>query len=281
MIDYLVKRVEKVDHPDAASLPLGLAVGLLKDSDGVIKIDLPVTGDINDPEFKIGGVIWQAVAGMIKKLVSAPFRLLGNLIGIDSEDLGQFEFLAGRSDLTPPELEKILQLEQALNERPELVVEISGVSDPEIDIPALQYIHLRQLAEQRLEKDLTEDDQTTLMLDVEIRAVVETMFRERFPEISLESLKPAYMAIPAGDPEAKPELDELAFATELWNRLLASEVITEQDLQELASARATVISTAFLASGEFDQSRVVIAPPKTAESADGEWVKLELAIASD
>jgi len=272
---------EKVDHPDAASLPLGLAVGLLKDADGVIKIDLPVEGDINDPEFKIGGVIWQAISGMITKIVSAPFRLLGNLIGIDSEDLGQFEFLAGRADLTPPELEKVVQLEQALQQRPELAVEISGVFDPDIDVPALKFIRLRDVANERLDEGLDDRDENAMMLDVEIRAVVELLFTERFPDIPPESLKLTHMAPPADDPEGKPVLDELAYATDMWNRLLESEVISDQDLADLATARAEVIKTAFLASGQFDESRVLIAESKEVESEDGEWVKLELAVASD
>jgi len=272
---------EKVDHPDAASLPLGLAVALLKDADGVIRIDLPVKGDINDPEFKIGGIVWQAIAGLITKIVSAPFRLLGNLIGIDSEDLGQFEFLAGRADLTPPELEKIVQLEEALRQRPELTVEISGVSDQVIDIPALKLIRLRNLAGQRLGEELGDEEHETMMLDAGIRVVLEIMFNERYPDIPLDSLKLEHMAAPADDPEGKQVLDNLAYAADLWKRLLASEVINTQDLAELAQARALAIRTAFLASGQFDKGRVVIAAPKEVESEDGEWVRLELAVVPD
>ena len=272
---------EKVDHPDAASLPLGLAVGLLKDADGVIDIELPVEGDINDPEFKIGGVVWKAFAGLITKIVSAPFRLLGNLIGIDSEDLGQFEFLAGRSDLTPPELEKVVQLKEALQKRPELAVEISGVTDKAIDSPALQLIRLRAHVIERLGDEFSDKDRQSMLLDVNIRALLETLFTERSPDIPLEGIKAQHTNPPAGDPEGKPVLDDLAYATDLWERLLASEVITDQDLTELAQARAIAISTAFLASGEFDESRVVIAEPKEVESEDGEWVRLELGVVSD
>jgi hypothetical protein len=272
---------DKVDHPDAVSLPLGLAVGLLKDADGVIKIDLPVEGDVNDPEFQIGGVVWQAISSMIAKLVTAPFRLLGKLIGIDSEDLGQFEFLAGRSDLTPPELEKIAQLQEALMQRPELVIEISGVTDRVVDVPALKFIKLRDIANMRLEQDLGEQDDQSMMLDVEIRAVVETMFTERFPSASLDDLKLQHMSPPAADPESTPILDDLAYAISLWNRLLDSEIISEQDLTELARSRAEVVNQAFLASGQFDQSRVVIAEPIEVESEDGEWVMLELSMVSD
>ncbi len=228
---------EKVDHPDAASLPLGLAVSLLKDANGVIDIDLPVEGDVNDPEFKIGGVIWQAFTGIITKIVSAPFKLLGNLVGIDSEDFGQFEFLAGRADLTPPELEKIVKLQEALQQRPELKVEISGVTDPAIDVPAMKFIRLRQLANERLEEELGDSHDDTMMLDEEIRTVVVTLYTERFPDTPPQALKAEHTAPPADDPEGKAVLDELAWATDLWNRLLAAEIISEQDLDGLANSQ--------------------------------------------
>jgi len=120
-----------------------------------------------------------------------------------------------------------------------------------------------------------------MMLDVEIRAVVEVLFSERFPETPLDTLKTEFTAPPADDPEGKPVLDELAYATVLWNRLLDSEVIGEQDLADLANARAQVISSAFLADGQFDESRVFIAAFVEVESEDGQWVRLELAVASD
>jgi hypothetical protein len=272
---------EKVDHPDAASLPLGLAVSLLKDANGVIDIDLPVEGDVNDPEFKIGGVIWQAFTGMITKVVSAPFRLLGSLIGIESEDFGQIEFLAGRADLTPPEMEKIVQLEEALQQRPELLIEISGVTDPAIDVPVMQYIRVRDIASERLGEGLEDKNDNDLMLDERIRGIVETLFSERFPDISPQSLKAAHTAPPADDPEGKPVLDELAYATDLWKRLLAAETVTDQDLTDLALARAEAIRFAFLATGQIDASRIVITEPSEVESDDGEWVMLELGVASE
>lgn len=272
---------KKVDHPGAASLPLGLAVALLKDSKGVIQVDLPVHGDINDPEFKIGGVIWKAIGSLITKIVTAPFKWLGNLIGSDSEDLGQFEFLAGRSDLTPPELEKVAQLQQALQERPALSVEISGVTDSAVDAPALKEIRLRQIASERLGEGLAGKDQQSLMLDERIRNLVEEMFKERFPDVSTDELQDKYKAPPEDDPEGVAKLDELAYATDLWQQLLAAEIITDEDLENLANERAEVIRNAFLASGEFDEKRLVIAASKQVTSEDGEWVVMELGVAAD
>jgi hypothetical protein len=272
---------KEVDSPNAVSLPLDLAVALLTDADGVIDIDLPVEGDINDPEFRIGGVIWKAFAGLVTKIVTAPFRLLGSLIGIDTEDLGQFEFLAGRADLTPPEMEKVVQLQQALQQRPELSVEIPPVFDPRIDIPALQFEQLKGAVIERLGSGDGDPEGEFRMLNDRVRGILEDLFVERHPEVTLESVKQAYLAPPAGDPDGKPVLDELAYAAELRDRLLASETIGQDELAALASARADSVRQAFLASGEFDTARVVLAEPVQTESEDDEWVVMELGVASN
>ena len=272
---------DEVDDPDAGSLPLGLAVALLKDANGVIDIDLPVEGDVNDPEFRIGGVIWQAIGNLVTKIVSAPFRLLGNLVGIESEDLGRFQFLAGRADLTPPELEKILQLRQALQQRPELSVAIAGAYDSAIDVPALQYQRLRATVLERAGREYESDDDELRMLIDEVRVALEAIHSERFPDVPLENLKAAHRAPPEGDPEGEPVFDELAYAAELRDRLLAAEEITAGDLEALANARAEAVRTAFLDQPDFEPARIVIEAPAAVESEDGEWVVMELGVAAE
>jgi len=270
----------EVESPDAMSLPLDLAIALLRDSNGVIDIDLPVEGDIGDPEFRIGGVIWKAFTGLITKIVTAPFALLGNLVGGDSEDFGQFEFLAGRADLTPPELEKIARLTEALQQRPQLVLVIAGVYDTAVDTPMLQFFRLRDVVFERLgrETDGASDDSTDDMLATEYREVLEDLHRERFPDTELETIRAAHRSPPAGDPEAKPRLDELAYAADLRDRLLESEPIAEADLAALAQARAAAIRDAFLATGGMTEDRLRLAEPAAVESDDDEWVALELAV---
>ena len=168
----------------------------MKNSEGVIDVNLPVAGDINDPEFRIGGVVWQAFTTLITKIVTAPFKLLGNLIGIDSEDFGQFQFLAGRFDLTPPELEKIGQIREALAQRPELALEIGGVFDPAIDTPVLQYQRLRTAVFERMGRDPTVEAEQGELLSDEIRGVLESLFAESVPQTPLEEVKAAYSAPP-------------------------------------------------------------------------------------
>jgi len=272
---------KEVDSPNAVSLPLGLAVALLTDANGVIDIDLPVQGDINDPEFAIGGVIWKAFAGLVTKIVSAPFRLLGSLIGVESEDLGQFQFLGGRSDLTPPELEKIAQLQEALQQRPELAVKISGAFDPAVDVPALQYQRLRAAVLERAGPEYAEQAEDFRMLDEQIRSTLETLFIERNPETAIDSIRTAHMAPPADDPKGESVLDELAYAGDLRDRLLAAEEISRQDLEALADARAKAVFSAFRADGGIEESRIVLAEPVETESEDEEWVMMELGVVAD
>ena len=270
---------EKVDSPNAVSLPLDLAVALLKDSNGVIDIDLPVEGDVNDPEFRIGGVIWKAFTSLITKIVTAPFALLGNLVG-GGEDFGQFEFLAGRADLTPPELEKVVKLGEALQQRPQLAIALAGVHDAAVDAPVLRYFRLRDTVFERLERAPADgDDDAGEMLAEEVRGVLEDLFRERFPGEDLDTLRAAHTAPPPGDPEGKPRLDELAYAANLRDRLLESEVIGPDDLRALAEARAEAVRAAFLAAGAIGEERLQLVEPVAVESGDGEWVAMELEVA--
>lgn len=270
---------DKVEHPGAASLPLGLAVALLKDANGVIDIELPVEGDVNDPQFRIGGVVWQAFVGLVTKIVSAPFRLLGNLIGAETEDLGRFQFLAGRADLTPPEMEKIALLQKALRERPELAIEVSGGFVAAVDVPALQYQRLRGAVLERIGDGIPLEGEEIRLLDARLRSALEALFAERFPETPLDSLKAAHTAPPAEDAEAEAVLDQLAYAADLRDRLLASEPIGQAELEELANARAQGIREAFLANGEFTADRITIVAPAEAEPEGEDWVVMELGLA--
>jgi hypothetical protein len=239
-----------------------------------------VEGDVNDPEFKIGGVVWKAFAGLITKVVAAPFKLLGSLIGIESEDFGQFQFLAGRADLTPPEMEKIGQLQEALAQRPELGLEINGAYVADVDTPALQYASLRATVLERLGRDPVQEGNSEEMLDKEVRDVLEALYVERFPDSPLEELRAAHRAAPVDEPEAEPVFDETAYSGELRDRLLASETIGAAELEALATQRAQAVTEAFLAGG-LDPARITQGEPTESESEDGEWVIMELGVATE
>jgi uncharacterized protein involved in outer membrane biogenesis len=142
---------ERIDSPDATRLPVLLAVALLKDRNGVIDLNLPVGGSLNDPEFSIGGVVLKLIANLLTKALTAPFALLS---GGGSEDLSLVEFEPGTARLAPsagPVLDKVAH---SLAERPALQMTVSGAADPQSERGAMQSAWLddRLAAEWRKER---------------------------------------------------------------------------------------------------------------------------------
>ena len=137
---------EKVDSPDAVDLPIKLAIALLKDTDGKISIELPISGDLNNPQFSVMPIIWQTVRNLVLRAAQAPFKFIGGLInGGGAEDLGTVAFAPGSSDLSPEAQKALTTLAQALKERPALRLEIEGTAAQSSDGPLI--------AKERLERE--------------------------------------------------------------------------------------------------------------------------------
>ncbi|WP_068828234.1 DUF748 domain-containing protein [Pseudomonas sp. BMS12] len=136
---------EKVDSKDAVDLPIRLAVALLKDTQGNIDIQLPVKGDLNNPEFSVMPIVWQTLRNLVLRAAQAPFKFIAGLVGGGSEDLSQVQFAAGSSELDGPAQKTLDTLAAALKERPVLRLEVEGMSASASDGPLL--------AEQRLERE--------------------------------------------------------------------------------------------------------------------------------
>ncbi|NWB94185.1 DUF748 domain-containing protein [Pseudomonas agarici] len=137
---------EKVDSPDAVDLPIKLAIALLKDSDGKISIELPVSGDLNNPQFSVMPIVWQTLRNLVVRAATAPFKFIGGLIaGGDSQDLSNVAFTPGSSDLSKDAESSLSKLAAALKERPNLRLEIEGTSAQASDGPLI--------AQQRLDRE--------------------------------------------------------------------------------------------------------------------------------
>lgn len=251
---------DQVENPDGVSLPLKLAVALLKDSEGVIDFGLPVSGDLNDPKFRIGGVVAKAILNLLAKAVTAPFRLLGGLVGVDSEDFGTLGFAPGSSEIFPPDREKLLKLAEAMRQRPELVLEVGGVYVAEADRPALQTQQVDGLLESTISAGERGGDELSSVIR---RRATEALFQAAFPETMLESVQAGFMVSgPAAEGE-EPEmvLDETAYVESLRQQLIVHQPITDQDLMHLAEARADAVLTVLHGPGQsLDRSPVSPSP---------------------
>ncbi len=129
--------------PDATSLPIKLGIALLKDANGRIELDVPIKGRLDDPTFKIGPLIGKVVVNTIVKAATAPFNILGALVG-GGEELSFVEFQPGGTNLVEGELQKLDKLAKALAQRPALNVDLEGDVSRLRDGPPLKLAKLRQ-----------------------------------------------------------------------------------------------------------------------------------------
>jgi hypothetical protein len=276
---------EKVPHPDALNLPLGLAVALLKDANGKIDIDLPVRGNLDDPEFSYGNVVLGALGNLLTRVVLSPFSALASLLGIEANELEYINFRVGRSDLTPPEMEKAGKLAEALKLRPELAIGIAGVTDADADGLALRTARLDGMLEQRIAALTASSDPSAQYADLR-RMALEQLFGEQqnveLPEKQLEELQQKFTALVAVEGQADPvaSFDGLAYSQELRDRLIAAIVIDDSELATLASARAEALRTALLAIDATLQDRIRITESQAVTRADNETIQMKVTLDS-
>lgn len=261
---------EKVDHPGAASLPLGLAVALLKDPDGTIDIDLPVRGDVNDPEFRYGALVGKALVNLVVKIVASPFALLGKLVGVEADQLEYIAFQDGRADLTPPEQEKAAKLAEALGLRPELKIEIFGVIDREADGLAVRTARFDALLDEKIAA-MASGDSSEEMYASQRTEVLEGFF----DKATLAELRAQFTTT-----EPESAFDELAYSSELRRRMIAAETLDENDFVTLAASRAANIKAAILAANAGLESQLVSGPLQEVDKGDDDAVRMKVVLAA-
>ncbi|TDT41693.1 uncharacterized protein DUF748 [Halospina denitrificans] len=276
-----LKLGEKMASSDAMDLPLDLAIALLKDSDGVIDLDLPVSGNVGEPDFDFGQVIRQALNKTLTSVVQAPFRFLASLVGADSEDLGRVEFPAGRGDLTPPQRERVAKLREALNERPELILELAGPFNPSTDGPSLQQGKAVGALEQRLaeaDREVTDPSLTA----ASSQDAVETLFTTHYPDTDLETVRARFTG--AQDESSEEDgFDVLSYRNHLAERVVAAQSVTDADLKALADARAEAVREALVDEGvenSISADRVRLLEAAEVDSGEGEPVTMEVGVAA-
>lgn len=216
---------DKVESEKATNLPLKLALALMKDRKGQIKFKLPVEGDVNSPSFSFGNLIWTALKNMLINIVAAPFDFLASLIG-GGPDLQMVFFEPGTSTLAANQTEKIEQLAKALDERPNLSLEIKGEYQNQ-DIEALQKKNLDVQLEPFLKKNKGD------------RALaVRSFAKTNWKRAEYNDFADAY--------ESAHGKNEAGLAQEIEKKHTSSIVISDEELRALCLARGNVVMKALL-----------------------------------
>lgn len=242
---------ERVESPNAVDLPLDLAVALLKNSDGVIDLSIPVTGDVNNPQFEMGPAIRKAIFNAIRNIVTSPFRFLANLVGGDEQPVDNIRFAAGRAELTPPQKEALLKLSEALVQRPQLMLEIPAPYAESVDRQELQL----KAVEKEVETGLKQTDPEQQLLERR-KTVLERLYTEQGLSPDLSVLKLDVMAKNTAADDEQPSVDLLAYNSKLKSSLVAKKAISEAQLENLARARQQAVIDYLQKQAKLNQSQL-------------------------
>jgi hypothetical protein len=293
---------DRVDSPDAVSLPLDLAIAMLEDSDGRIDLGLPVSGSLNDPQFSYSALVWKALGNLVTKVVTSPFRALGSLFGSGDEELAVIAFDAGSKTLSPPQRENLSKVGQALGKRPNLVLEISGTWAAE-DKKAIQAFQLRRaVAIQMGEKLQADEDPGPLALQsTNTQKALEALFEKRMGAAELVAMKEGTRKANPGQikesiaSQALTELNKLlrkpreVSGTELAalkgkslhkvlaDRLQNAETVTPDQLKKLAIARQLNAINSLKSTG-IPEGRAIAGVPTETDQIGKEGVALKVEI---
>jgi hypothetical protein len=288
------------ESKQAVPLPVKLAAALLKDRNGVISLDLPVSGSIDDPTFKIGPIIWKLVVGLITRIVTAPFALLGSLFG-GGEQLAYIDFPAGSAVLSDSEAQKLPKLAKALVERPQLKLDIPLHSVSATDDEALEKAALEQAlatAGPQGGKHAAKRDNAAGAQSARLTALA-ALYRQKF---QAEPVYPAELGSAAGGaaaatqgsapPATAPETQgaakadaakpsgpaqdaDAARAAWLEQELLLQFKPTRDQREALGRARAEAAQAALLANQELTPERVFLTDRESGGGPDGQ-VRMEM-----
>lgn len=245
-----LKLGEKMTSDKAVDLPLKLALAILTDSNGVIDMAIPVSGDVNNPGFDLGGVIADAFVNLLTKAITAPFTLLANLVKSD-DDLQRLTFSSGSATVTDRNREKLNDLAEALKQRPKLSLAITGRLNPSADRARLQRNTVKAVL---LERGLSAEEIKAKGADWEA-AIAEL-----------------YQALP----DSGEESSQLA-AREQYTQLVASITVSDEQMLALAGQRAAAVKRYLVNDAGLAAERAIVAQSNLKDS-DNAFSGVELGI---
>ncbi|SMF33457.1 DUF748 domain-containing protein [Desulfovibrio gilichinskyi] len=253
----------KVSSPDAQNIPIGLGLALLKDSSGNIRLDIPVEGNVDDPQFRLGRVIGRAILNILIKAVTSPFSLIGAMIG-GGEDMDVLVFEPGIAVPQDSSKSKIESVAKAMKSRPGLKLEITGFTAPE-DIPALKVAMFKRMVAKPKFLELEEDGKAPASIDDVV------ISKEEYPEY----LEEAYATAPFEKPKNFLGMVESRPVPEMEQALRDYIKVTDTDLEELARSRAEKIRVILTSDKGVEAERVFL---KRAATGKGAGPRVELGL---
>ncbi|MQR01239.1 DUF748 domain-containing protein [Glaciimonas soli] len=248
---------DKIDSPTATKLPVLLAVALLKDRNGQINIDLPISGTLSDPEFSIGGIIVRIFINLIAKAVTSPFALISSAFGgSGGDELGYAEFPPGSATLSTATQGKLDIIAKALNDRPALKLDLIGRVDPQTDTDGVRQKILNRQLEKLKQKDSVDQSEDTQSDDVTLTAADKDKYMGK-----------VYSAGKFDKPRNAIGFAKSLPTAEMEKLIVANTPISQDALSALATLRAEAVLKYLETKGKIPLERIFLIAPKL--TADG------------
>ena len=266
---------ERIDSPTATKLPVLLAVALLKDRHGVIDINLPISGSLNDPQFSVAGIIFKVILNLIEKAITAPFSLM---FGGGDEDLSEVAFGVGVPYFTESGVAALDKVAKALADRPSLKMTVTGQSDPAIEREGyVQAVLDARLSQERKKEAARAGAAATAASAPAAAPVFAAGERE-------ELLKAVYKDTDIPDkPRNLVGLAKSLPAAEMEALLKSTIEVTPDAMRQLALQRGLAVRDALVARGLQSERLFVAAPKVRSPAGEGEaWLpSAKLSLTSD
>jgi len=246
---------DRMDSPGVSHLPVKLAVALLKDTEGNIDVNVPVSGSLDDPQFSLGGMIWRAFGNLIAKAATAPFRLLASAFGGgDHEDLGYVEFAPGSAVLTGPSKDRLGRIVQMLSQKPALTLDISGRVDRSLDEAGLRKVTVDDMIRREKLAKESGDEAAAGATAATLAALTVT------PDEYGRYLRRAYRHADFEKPKNVLGLSKSLEPDEMRSLLETHVNADAAAMRALAERRAAAVQDWL--HGKLDDKRIAIKPPK-------------------
>lgn len=228
----------KDKRPDAPSVPVKFGLALLQDGNGDMQLNLPISGRLDDPNFRIGGIVFKAIVNMLFKALASPFTLIASMFG-GGEDMDFVVFEPGRHTLDAGGEEKIGTIIKALTEREKLKLEVDGVIDPVADRNGLVQVFFEEKIKQQKYDSLSRKERAEMTLDditVTPEEYPEFLFEAYADEEDEEGVRPTTLFMVDKQP------------VDVMEKFIRERiVITDQHLNDLALRRAGEIKDHIIA----------------------------------
>lgn len=263
-----IKLGKQIQSPDAMSLPLDFAIALMEDSDGVIDLNVPISGNVDDPQFSIAPIVWKAFTNLIIKAIASPFSFLASLFDFDEEEIKSVEFAFGNSILIASEKETLDKIAQIFAKRPNLALKIQPTFNSVLDTKALQNKKFELFIDNESKKIKKGEDKYLIAL--------ETNYQKDKESKSLKEVKKQFINKEAKS--KKDAFDKDAYVAFIKEVLVSKQIVLPQELETLANTRAKAIVDYLKTAHKADANRVVIHEKTKDDTKSKEWAVFDLEV---